>query len=75
MELKVGDKVKYIFPEPKNMNENEFIGIVETVSKDFIYLKNELNIRLKVSYKNFHLIKIISTHFGHSFIHSEIFFG
>jgi len=75
MELKVGDKVRYTFPDPKNLKETEFIGIVEVLAESYIYLKNELNIRLKVSYKNFHLINIYATHFNHSFTNSEIFFG
>jgi hypothetical protein len=75
MELKVGDKVIYTFPDPKNLKENEFIGVVETIAESYIYLKNELNVRLKVTYKNFHLININPTHFSHSYISSEIFFG
>jgi len=75
MELKVGDKVRYIFPEPKNLKESEFIGIIETITQSYIYLKNERNIRLKVTSKNFHLINIHTTHLNQSYINSEIFFG
>ena len=75
MELKVGDKVRYIFPEPKNLKENEFVGIIEVITDSYIYLTNERNIRLKVTSKNFHLININPNHFSHTHINSELFFG
>jgi len=75
MELKVGDKVRYIFPEPKNLKENEFVGTIEIITDNYIYLTNERNIRLKVTSKNFHLININANHFSHTHINSELFFG
>ena len=75
MELKVGDKVRYIFPEPKNLKENEFVGIIEVITDSYIYLTNERNIRLKVTSKNFHLINIYTNYFNHPYMDSEIFFG
>lgn len=75
MELKVGDKVRYIFPEPKNLMESEFVGVIETLADSYIYLKNDRNIRLKVTYKNFQHINHHSHHISHSNLNSEIYFG
>jgi len=75
MELKVGDKVRYFFPEPKNLKESEFVGTIEVIADSYIYLMNERNIRLKVTSKNFHLINIDPHHFNHTNINSELFIG
>ena len=41
MELKVGDKVRYIFPEPKNLTENEFVGTIEVITDSYIYTNEQ----------------------------------
>lgn len=56
MEIELGDEIIYKFPDPLVKNKNSFIGIVDFIGESFIFIKNENNIRLKISFKNFHLI-------------------
>jgi hypothetical protein len=56
MSFKQGDKLRYYFPNPLNSNQKFFDGIVESISEYYIYLKNQNNIRLKVSFKNFEFL-------------------
>ena len=59
MELKIGDLVRYTYPDPMNMTEKVFNGEIENISEGFMIIKNKKNIRLKVSFKNFHQINLI----------------
>ncbi|MCL4549203.1 MAG: hypothetical protein M1495_11610 [Bacteroidetes bacterium] len=56
MKFNIGDSVIYSFPDPGNPEDDKFIGEVEDVSDTFIFIKNERNIRLRVSSKNFYLV-------------------
>lgn len=71
MELKIGDKIKYNFPFPKNSETTSFIGSVEIISDTHIYLRNEEGVRLKVSFKHFDLLEL----FDEELLVSENFFG
>ena len=57
MNIKNGDLVRYIYPEPRNTADKEFVGTVENVTDSYILIKNKKNIRLKVSSKNFELFE------------------
>lgn len=57
MEIKVGDKVKYIFPDSNNLANSVFVGTVDFVGDSFVTLRSEQNTFLKVSFKNFHLLE------------------
>jgi|GEM_PF-3195143 len=56
MEIRTGDKVKYFFPEPADKEKTSITGVVESVADSHLFLKTEDMIRLKISFKNFHLI-------------------
>jgi len=58
MELKIGDKVRYNFPFPKNSETISFVGAVEIIADTHIYLRNEEGVRLKISFKHFDLIEM-----------------
>ncbi len=57
MNLLVGDKVRYSFPNPGVLAKKEFTGMIDFVGETFITLKNESNTLLKITSKNFHLIE------------------
>ena len=57
MEIQTGDKVKYLFPDQNNLAKSSFIGVVDFVGDSFVTLRNEQNMLLKVSFKNFHLLE------------------
>ena len=57
MEIKTGDKVKYLFPDQDNLTKSSFIGVVDFVGDSFVTLRSEQNTVLKVSFKNFHLLE------------------
>lgn len=59
MKIYVGDSVVYSFPNPVTPEEDRFIGKVEEVSESYIFIKNDKNIRLRVSSKNFYLISSV----------------
>ena len=62
MEFSIGESVKYRYPNPLNDNEHFFIGKIESISDEFVFIKNEKNIRLKVSFKNFDYVSAIQDH-------------
>ena len=57
MEIKQGDIIKYFFPYPMSNLRNNIVGQVDYIGDDFIFIKSNANIRLKISFKNFHQIK------------------
>jgi len=59
MSYSIGDYVQYKYPNPINNNEHVFIGKIESISDEYIFIKNEKNIRLKVSFKNFDYISTV----------------
>jgi hypothetical protein len=75
MEITIGDKVKYLFPDQNNLAKSAFIGVVDFVGDSFVTLRSEQNMVLKVSFKNFHLLE--RCEFLRSNLHpiSENFFG
>ena len=56
MKFNIGDSVIYSFPAPSNPGDDKFIGEVEEVSDTFIFIKNDRNVRLRISSKNFYLV-------------------
>jgi len=61
MNFEIGDTVIYTFPDPVSPKTSKFIGKIEEISGSYIFIKNEKNIRLKVSAKNFELINFVNT--------------
>ena len=57
MQIECGDRVKYSFPEPINEEKLSVTGIIEQIADSYVFLRTENNIKMKISYKNFHLIK------------------
>lgn len=64
MEIKLGQRVIYTFPEPVDFSRTKFLGTVEFVGEAFIFIKDERNIKLKVSYKNSHLLQPVDLEFA-----------
>lgn len=59
MEIKEGDIIKYIFPNPVNNDQKFFIGVVVTINDNHIFIMNDKKVRLKVSYKNYNNLEPI----------------
>lgn len=59
MDIKVGDKVVYNFPNPINSQNKKFTGYIEIIADSHIYLRNDEGIRLRVSFKNFDLLEVL----------------
>ena len=57
MILFVGKKMVYNYPTPNNANEKCFIGIIDFIGESIVVLKDETNKVLKVTSRNFHLLK------------------
>ena len=74
MDLKVGDKVKYTFPNPHNSLIKRFFGVIEKIGDTHVYLRNEEGVQLKVSFKHFHLIEHFNEPEEMKLV-SEIYFG
>lgn len=75
MKIEIGDKVKYLFPDPKNPEESFFVGIVDFIGDSSVTLRNEQNVSLKVSFKNFHLMERINSCIKNLSLVSENYFG
>lgn len=58
MDLKVGDKIKYNFPNPHNSLSKSFFGVIELISDTFVYIRSDEGVRLKVSFKHFDLMEL-----------------
>ncbi|OGU34907.1 MAG: hypothetical protein A2068_02035 [Ignavibacteria bacterium GWB2_35_6b] len=74
MDLKVGDKIKYNFPNPHNSLNKSFFGIIEIIGDTHVYLRNEDGVRLKVSFKHFDLMELCAEKEELEPV-SEIYFG
>lgn len=57
MDLSVGKKMIYSFPTPKNVAKKCFVGIIDFIGETVVTLKDESNTVLKITSKNFHLLK------------------
>lgn len=53
MEIRIGDKFKYTFPNPVSMNKRSVIGTIESILESSIILITDDKVRLKVNFKNF----------------------
>ena len=61
MQLKVGDYVMYSFPNAVNSSRTDFSGKIHSIYESYIIIRNEKNVQLKISFKNFDLIKPLNT--------------
>lgn len=61
MDFVIGDKISYEYPDPVDFQNVKFIGYLDTIGDAFVYIKNEEGVRLKVSFKHFHLLKHFRT--------------
>lgn len=59
--MKVGDVVKYHFPDPKNLEKTIVLGIITFVSESVIIIDCEDTTKLKVSSKNFSRVELIKS--------------
>lgn len=58
-EIKCGDQVEYSFPEPTEKGITSITGIVEYIGDSFVSIKPESMISMKISFKNFHLLRLL----------------
>lgn len=75
MEIKPGDKFKYLFPDPINRGKSVFVGTVDYVGESFMTLRSEQNTVLKVSSKNYHLLESCDFIKSNLLTGSENYFG
>ena len=61
MKIKQGDIIIYSFPFLLSNVKNKIVGHVDFIGDDFIFIKSNENVRLKVSRKNFSNIKKIGS--------------
>lgn len=73
MEFNIGDKVIYSFPEATSSGITDFSGYIESVSENFIVIRNRKDIQLKVSFKNFDFIKPLKN--SNRTAHTENYIG
>jgi hypothetical protein len=75
MDFKIGEKIKYYFPNPKNATKPFFVGLIDDITENHIVIKNDENITLKVSFANFDLLRHINPYSERSGVISENYFG
>lgn len=61
MDIKIGDIVKYTFPNPVSKTSKSVTGVVESLDEFYLVLLTEEKIRLKVRFKNFENLKIVKS--------------
>lgn len=59
MDIEVGSRVKYTFPNPVSMNKRSVIGIIESIQESFVVLITDEKVRLKVNFKNYDSIELL----------------
>ncbi len=57
MDIKIGDKIIYTFPNSEKEPGDSITGLIEFIGETFVSMRSEENVQIKISYKNFHLIK------------------
>jgi len=57
MDINVGDRIIYTFPNPIIKNKTYVIGRVESIDDFYINIRTDNNIKLKITFKNFDYIK------------------
>ncbi len=60
MDMVVGSKVKYEYPLPASYNNITFIGVIEYIGESFVDIRNEQNVTIRISYKNYNRIIALS---------------
>ena len=60
--MKIGDVVKYHFPDPKNQDKENILGIITIAGESLIVIDCVDTTKLKVTTKNFNRIEIIKSH-------------
>lgn len=58
MKLRIGDKIKYTFPQAVNGQNKTVEAIVEYVGETFIKVRLHLDIIMNISYKNYDFIEL-----------------
>lgn len=61
MEINIGDKIQYTFPNPDKTSNKFVIGTVELISEFFIEILTDEKVRIKINFKNFDNILNLET--------------
>lgn len=59
MNIQIGDKVKYTFPNPVSMHKRSVVGLIESIQETFIVMITDDKVRLKVNFKNFENLELL----------------
>ena len=59
--MKVGDVVKYYFPNPKSLNKIYVLGIITYIGDSSIIIDCEDATKMKVSLKNFDRVELVKS--------------
>ncbi|MDZ7764121.1 MAG: hypothetical protein U5K00_06795 [Melioribacteraceae bacterium] len=61
MDIKVGDIVKYTFPNPVSSKSKSVTGVVESLDEFYLVLLTEEIVRLKGRFKNFENLEVVKS--------------
>lgn len=53
MELNIGDRIQYTFPNPDKVSNKFVIGRVDFISEFFIVIITDEGVKIKINFKNF----------------------
>lgn len=53
MDIVVGTKIEYTYPLPASNNNISYKGVIEYIGESYIEIRNDQNIIIRISYKNY----------------------
>ena len=61
MDINIGSKIKYTFPNPSAVNKRFAIGTVELVDEFYFMMLTNENVRIKINFKNFGGVEVLDS--------------
>ncbi|RJP57471.1 MAG: hypothetical protein C4543_09765 [Ignavibacteriales bacterium] len=61
MEINIGDKIQYTFPNPDKASNKFVLGTVEFINEFFIVIITDEKVKIKINFKNFDKILNLET--------------
>lgn len=59
MDINIGNRIKYTFPDPVTMTNRTATGIVESIGEFYVVMITDDNVRIKIHFKNFGAIGLL----------------
>lgn len=59
MDINIGNRIKYTFPDPDAMTNRTATGIVESIGEFYVVMITDDNVRIKIHFKNFDAIGLL----------------